>query len=94
MLINPDCGKAWYVAGYVFAADVYCPDDIPEALTGRRPAGSEADQTAEDWLDEQARQRGIDRAHEETFDSGDFPKIIFDGGVTEDDYCAICGDQL
>jgi hypothetical protein len=48
----------------------------------------------EEALDFLAQRRGIDRYDEHTFDSGDFPKVIFRDQVTDDDVCGVCGEKL
>ena len=90
--------KAWDIVGYTYAADTYCPDCIISAL----PMGD--GQTFDGWgtsvtistegnLDELALAFGIDRMDERSYDSGEFPKVIFESNV-EDDYCTTCGREL
>lgn len=86
--------KAWDIAGYTYRADTYCPECIVVALVQAgeaSPAGY--DMRAEDLLDQIAGANAIDRGDERSFDSGDFPKVIFESDV-EDDICAGCGDPL
>lgn len=90
------------VAGYMYRGDLYCPDHIVDTYRrDRRSGGHQLDSIAapgtvdtETWLDERAAMRGINRYDETTFDSGQFPKIIFDDQVEETDCCAECGEPL
>jgi hypothetical protein len=76
------------IVGYTFNADVCCPDCI-----ARMFGGLNALQGAEQILDHAARWRNIDRADESSFDSGDFPKVVFADAL--DAYCCgQCGDAL
>ena len=45
-------------------------------------------------LDRYAERIGIDRMDETTFDSGDFPKVIFSSMLDGTETCGRCGDQL
>lgn len=93
--------KAWGIAGYTFRADVYCPDCIIEALPtgegeaydGWALAPGAGPMSTEDNLNEIALAFGIDRQDERTFDSSDFPKVIFHSQV-EGDVCGHCGREL
>lgn len=92
------------IAGYTYRADTYCPPCVIVQLpTG--PGGEfdgwalahSADYPAMDVeqnLDEIAFAFGIDRMDEWSFDSGDFPKVIFSTDTTEDDICGGCGRPL
>lgn len=93
--------KAWDVVGYMFNADTYCPDCIVGALpTGEGGAydgwklASGVVMSTEDNLSEIAYAFQIDRMDERSFDSGDFPKVIFASSVEDDEYCATCGETL
>lgn len=93
--------KAWEIVGYAFRADTYCPSDIVGALpTGEgEPFDGWAlapgvHMTTEDNLDEIAFAFGIDRQDEHSFDSWDFPKVIFASSVEDDEYCAVCARPL
>lgn len=100
------------IVGYTYNADVYCDDCIREiAKRGTLAAGSAtmwADcGTAEEILTEWALLIGLDRMYEWSFDSGDFPKVIFadqvhDGCSADNGYepgrcrdrCATCHEPL
>lgn len=89
------------IVGYTFNADIYCPRCIVEVL----PTGE--GQAFDGWaladgvsvptevnLDEIAAAFGIDRYDERTFDSGDFPKVVFADAAEDGDRCGQCGLDL
>jgi hypothetical protein len=86
------------IAAYTFAADIYAPDCIVDALTKTEAydgwaLGDGIIMSVEENLDEIAGAFQIDRQDENTFDSDEFPKVVFSDQVAEDDSCA-CGMQL
>jgi hypothetical protein len=89
------------ITGYTYKADNYCPTHIIDSLAtyeGGMYEGWElapgAYVSAEDTLDEIAYAFHIDRLDEDTFDSGDFPKVILDHQATWRDHCCVCGSYL
>jgi hypothetical protein len=71
------------IVAYVYQADIHCP-----AATARLVerdidqrygtyAGRMDYETVEEYLDRAAKHLGIDRYDEWTYDSNDFPKIVF-----------------
>jgi hypothetical protein len=104
-------GQPFDVVGYTFRADVICPDCIVEAVAKaeadnplvfnpaedtalRVPAGL----TAGQGLAILAYRLGVDRTAEHTFDSDNFPKVVFRDQVGEAegflDTCGACGEAL
>lgn len=86
------------IAAYTFAADLYAPSCIVDAVTSSEAfdGWALADgvmMSVEDNLSEIAVHFQIERMEEDTFDSNDFPKVIFLDSVDESDSCA-CGTQL
>lgn len=79
--------KSWTVLGYVYKADTYCPDCMLGILRDEHPGirGS----TVEDI----GTAIGVDWEDEYSYDSSEFPKVIFADHV-EDDVCAECGEFL
>lgn len=74
------------IAGYTYQAENYRPDDLIELLISAGDAAPGArGMTPEEVLDQIAGERGIDRLDERTFDSGEFPKVILEEQVTDDD---------
>jgi hypothetical protein len=93
--------KAWDIVGYTFNAEVYCPEHIIDALpTGEGEAydgwklAEGIRMSTEDNLNEIAYAFGIDRHDERSFDSGDFPKVIFSSDVEDAEYCTVCGREI
>lgn len=93
------------IVGYTFQADIFCPDHIAEEVRRTLSAdlwhpvdedGGEYPWDAEWILDQWADLCDIDRYNEHTFDSDDFPKVIFSGQVEGTEYCgnADCEETL
>lgn len=94
--------KAFDIVGYTFNADSYCPPCVVEML----PTGP--GQPFDGWklapgvhmsteanLDELAYAFGIDRSDEPTFDSSEFPKVIFASQVeSAEEVCGRCDKPL
>ena len=81
--------RADTIVGYTYRADTYCPACIVNVYREhRRSMGrvlDSLDWDAERWLDSHAGDRQIDRYDEATYDSDDFPKVIFaDQAYAED----------
>ena len=91
--------KSFDIAGYTYAADTYCTGCILDALpTGEGGAfdgwrDMTGRMTPEQNLDELATAFGIDRYDESSYDSGEFPKVVFVDGA-DDDVCGACGEEL
>jgi len=88
------------IVGYTFNADTYHPSCLTlptgpdEAFDGWDLADG-VRMSTEDNLNEIAYAFGINRADESSFDSGDFPKVIFACQVESDDEtCGACGAPL
>lgn len=78
------------IVGYTHRADIFCPDCIVQQidnLVGGR---------VEERLDYLASEFGINREDERTFDSGDFPKVVFRDQLDEEsiEHCSTCGKEL
>jgi hypothetical protein len=81
------------VVGYVFQADILCPSCLEQALSVRlRAANGYQKRPLAEALDLLAAHEGVDHYDEVTFDSGDFPKVIF--STDEPDQCGPCGEEL
>jgi hypothetical protein len=96
--------QSWDIVGYTFLADTYCPECVCEAILTDYYSGDEeqADrmndvssvfESAEWNLNRFAEILGINRQDETTYDSDDFPKVIFADSV-EDDICGKCHESL
>jgi hypothetical protein len=91
------------IIGYQFNGAHYCPRCIIEALPtgpggafdGWKLAPEYALRTpVETNLSEIAYAFQIDRSDESTFDSAEFPKVIFDSQAEGPEMCAICGVDI
>lgn len=89
------------IAGYTFKTETYCRYCIIDALpTGpgqpyegwKLAAG--VSMPTEENLDEIAAAFQIDRDDESSFDSNDFPKVIFDSQAEETDVCSVCHEPI
>jgi len=83
------------IAGYQFDSQLFHGNCLISGMVLARelsPAALDMDNEA--VLDQHAGANGIDRSDENTFDSSEFPKVIFDSQVTADDVCGHCGDYL
>lgn len=86
----------YQIAGYAYRAAEYCPVCAVRAvLAHERLEGHGLSYVPDEALDLMARFRGIERGNESSFDSDDFPKVIF-GYQAEDaeSVCDTCGGAL
>lgn len=75
------------IVGYTYRADLYRPEELIETFIGqRRLAPGARGMRAEDALDQLAAIEDIDRDDERTFDSGEFPKVIFRCNLDDGDF--------
>lgn len=86
------------IAAYTFAADIYAPSCIVGALTSTDAyqgwaLGEGITMGVEEDLNEIAFAFAFDRQDETSFDSDEFPKVVFHDQIEEDKPCA-CGLQL
>ena len=82
------------LVAYMYQADLYCPRCIIGELSGRSPHaidGPTALAGVEAALDAHARLHGIDRMVEWTFDSGEFPKVVFRHELASCEHCQGAG---
>lgn len=79
------------VVGYDFQAETLCPTCAVVKVAGEELADLGS---AEMVLNFVAERIGLDREDEHSFDSGDFPKVIFDVQVEGDETCMECGEVL
>jgi hypothetical protein len=84
------------IVAYTYKASIYCPSCVVDEIQtrgdiiGAYPAGFDT----EAWLDSASDIVGIDRYNEWTFDSDNFPKIIFGDQIEEDEYCCRCHGKI
>jgi len=82
------------VTAYTYHADIYCPTCVIETMLVNGEASPAArDMGAEAALDQIASANAIDRYDETTFDSDDFPKVVFPN-MLDGEQCGGCGEPL
>jgi hypothetical protein len=86
--------KLYDIVGYTYRADIFCTDHIVQQIDGEASV-DDVSGAVEEKLDYIATMFGIDRENERSFDSEDFPKVVFrdqvDPGI---DRCSSCGEEL
>lgn len=89
------------IVAYTYRADNYCPRCIIDVLpTGEGEAfdgwalAAGATMPAEQNLAELAEAFGIDRSDERSYDSGDFPKVVFVDQVEDCEHCGSCHEPF
>lgn len=95
---QPTFVKSYAIVAYQFQASLYCPGCIGDVLASdarydgwKLAAGVRMD--AESDLNEIAHAFGINRQDETSFDSSDFPKVVFADQV-DGETCEACGGEL
>ena len=91
------------IVGYIYQADILCPDCTLNAYRETaRAMGHVIDSVApptrlypnvEAILEDYAVWRAITRGDEYTFDSDDFPKVLF-ADISDGEYCGTCARNL
>lgn len=84
------------IVGYTFNADNYHGNCLISGMVLARELSPAAlSMRNEDVLDQHAGALAIDRTDESSFDSSEFPKVIFQSMVeSDDDVCGHCGNPL
>lgn len=82
------------IVGYTYQADNHCRDCIVGFFPRWDQFQPLVTNGAEGILDAVASLINIDRNDESSFDSGDFPKVIFADMVEEGERCGGCGEVL
>lgn len=86
--------KAWDIVSYTYRAEQLCPTCVIEAMIRQGEASPGArDMNEEAALDQIAEANGIDRMNEYSFDSGDFPKVVF-SSMVDAERCDDCRKGL
>jgi hypothetical protein len=86
---------AFAVVGYTFNAENLCAGcTIQAMIDGGLAAPAARDMLAEDVLDMVAEANVIDRHDESTFDSSEFPKVIFCHMTAENEVCCSCFERF
>jgi hypothetical protein len=87
------------VVGYAYHAALVCPACIVGLISGgedTEPMPVPAGLTAEKGLALLAERLGVDRMNESSYDSDDFPKVVFRDQLEDADLdsCELCGTVL
>lgn len=86
------------IVGYMYKADLYCPRCIVGKTQKVWSPNEPEPMEAEAILDRLAQYLYIDRNDESSFDSGEFPKVVYghmiSRGQGDDDRCGSCGEVL
>lgn len=78
--------KATDIVGYMYNADIWTPAGIIElGIRDGWLAPAARDMDAEEVLDQAHHQFGIDRYDECSYDSSEFPKVVFRASVESDE---------
>jgi hypothetical protein len=86
--------KVWDIVGYIYRVGVYCPSCLVKVLVDDGTASPGAwDMPTEQVLSQIAGANAIDRDDERTFDSADFPKVLF-AWEDEGETCGLCHETL
>jgi len=92
--ILTDMNKAHDIVGYIYRADIFCTDHIVQQIAGEDSV-DDVSGAVEEKLDYIATMFRIDREDELSFDSGDFPKVVFRHHFAPGiDRCSSCGEEL
>ncbi len=88
--------KAWDIIAYSYKADIFCPECTLNTVSEDFGVGGKYGSygAIEAELDELAEIANIDRYNEYSFDSDNFPKIIFADSIEEDEFCSNCHNLL
>lgn len=80
------------VVGYIYRADIYCDHCV--GVMFKKEHGPSIFDGTDAILRARAAERNIDHYDESTYDSDDFPKVIFADHASDDDTCGNCHDTL
>lgn len=82
--------KTWTVVAYTYKAETLCLD----CTYGATLADWDPWRGPESELDRLAEMLGIDREDEHTYDSDEFPKVVFADSVSDGEKCDHCGGEF
>ena len=86
--------RADEIAAYTYRAEICCPSCVIEVMIAAGDASPAArDMPPEDVLDQCAGASAIDRGDEASFDSDEFPKVVF-LHLLDDAICDVCRSEL
>jgi hypothetical protein len=84
------------ITGYVYAADSFCDKCLKRYMFANKQIDEELKaQRIEDILDIVSKEWGVDRTNEWSYNSDDFPKVIFASDAEfMEDMCSRCDKCL
>lgn len=82
------------IAGYTYRADVFCPVCVVAQLPADVLSPAAFSMPTEDVLNQVAAYMTVDRFDEYSFDSDEFPKVIFAVQLDDTELCGNCGEGL
>lgn len=86
------------IVAYTYQAETLCPRCVVaktvKTKTLRDYILNEGAVEVERWLDSLATMNGVNRQDEYSFDSADFPKVVFCSQIEDGETCHGCGDEL
>lgn len=83
------------IAAYCYRAEIFCPSCVIDAMIAAGDAAPAArDMSAEGVLDQCAGASAIERDDEVSFDSDEFPKVVFLHQLDERATCDACRSEL
>lgn len=88
--------KSYTIVGYQFNCEHFCPGCMLNAISGNSTAAIEFEfniDAIDGWLRNNAIEKGIDYDNEYSYDSSEYPKVIFADNAG-DDICANCEEKL
>jgi hypothetical protein len=92
---RPPYRRSDEVAAYTYRTEVYCPACLITRMIAAGDASPAAgDLPAEDVLDQCAEAAALHRTDEASFDSSEFPKVVFLDQVRDADTCGYCHAPL
>lgn len=91
--------KGWDTVAYTFQADIWCPDCMRTYAEAQvrflnkfyvDMEGMCVEGIVGHWADA----AGIDCNDESSYDSDDFPKVVFQSDVEDVEHCGQCGEEI
>lgn len=94
--------KSYTIVSYAYKADIWCGDCVVEEVCKDRNIENPEQWDAEQSLDiiaeniswSEIMSQNFDRYDEYSFDSDEFPKVIFADQIEEDEYCCKCHEKV
>jgi hypothetical protein len=84
------------IVAYTYQAEILCRDDMLDAANAwlTKDGVKVPYLIVEDALNAWAVSAKVDRDDEHTYDSDEFPKVVFASQVEDDETCTHCGEPI